>query len=377
MVRSGRPQRAVGAGTTTSDDLNNATSSKPKAFVTMPFGESDEDKEMFQTTYNFSKEKLEAFGFEVRRADETPGSSSIMRQIIQHIDESDVCVADLTGSNANVFYELAIAHSLDKPVILMTQDDVRDLPFDIASYRVYQYSDSIAGSGEVEDALRIGATAFLQGNPIFGNPVSEYFGREVRRFSPENSEEAEPGLYDYFDQLERSQGSILGIYGKFRSGQDDMLARMQNVTGRFQQARSAHQRILLLRGFAADVDESASQMEADSRAYRDEIDWQEIALEAVLHQVDLDIEDNLSGYLVIVGHLRDLDVNMANLRGALNSYAATLDGLPNVESRFNRAVGNMKDGVSYMSVLVECHRAVLLRSRKISDARLRSIGISE
>ncbi len=343
----------------------------------MPFGESDKDKEMFQTTYNFSKEKLEVFGFEVRRADEIPGSSIIMRQIIQHIDESDVCVADLTGSNANVFYELAIAHSLDKPVILVTQDDVSDLPFDIASYRVYQYSDSIAGSGEVEDALRIGATAFLQGNPIFGNPVSEYFGREVRRFSPENSEEAVPGLYDYFDQLERSQRSILGIYGKFRSGQDDMLARMQNVTGRFQQARSAHQRILLLRGFAADVDESASQMEADSRAYRDEIDRQEIALEAVLHQVDLDIEDNLSGYLVIVGHLRDLDVNMATLRGALNSYAAALDGLPNVESRFNRAVGNVKDGVSYMSVLVERHRAVLLRSRKISDARLRSIGISE
>jgi len=54
------------------------------------------------------------------------------------IQQSRLCIADLTGRNPNVLYELGIAQTLGKPCILLTQD-INDVPFDIRQYRVIQY----------------------------------------------------------------------------------------------------------------------------------------------------------------------------------------------------------------------------------------------
>ncbi len=52
-------------------------------------------------------------------------------------------IADLTGQNANVFYELGLAHAISKDVVLVTQS-MEFVPFDLKSIRciVYQYTPS-------------------------------------------------------------------------------------------------------------------------------------------------------------------------------------------------------------------------------------------
>ena len=60
-------------------------------------------------------------GYEVTRADKIAESGIINSQIIQRIVEDELLIADLTDMNANVFYELAIRHSIRKPFVQIMQ----------------------------------------------------------------------------------------------------------------------------------------------------------------------------------------------------------------------------------------------------------------
>ncbi|MFO0882763.1 MAG: hypothetical protein U0894_01005 [Pirellulales bacterium] len=58
----------------------------------------------------------------------------ITSQVIQHIVEDQLVIADLTGSNPNVFYELAIRHAIRKPLVQLIQKGEK-IPFDVAGMR--------------------------------------------------------------------------------------------------------------------------------------------------------------------------------------------------------------------------------------------------
>jgi hypothetical protein len=77
----------------------------------------------------------------VRADDEIFGTGKVIDQIWRGINAADVLVAELTTKNANVFFELGIAHALQKPVILVSsnQDNV---PFDLRHIRVILYDQA-------------------------------------------------------------------------------------------------------------------------------------------------------------------------------------------------------------------------------------------
>ena len=70
-------------------------------------------------------------------------------------------LADLTGKNANVFYEVGICHALDKPVLLMAQS-MDDVPFDLRHRRVLIYEYTPRGVKRLEKALTDHLKAMLQ-----------------------------------------------------------------------------------------------------------------------------------------------------------------------------------------------------------------------
>jgi hypothetical protein len=63
----------------------------------------------------------------------------LLEKIRNHILEAEVIIADITGRNPNVFYELGLAHANDKPVILITQDAVQEVPTDIRHLEFIRY----------------------------------------------------------------------------------------------------------------------------------------------------------------------------------------------------------------------------------------------
>ena len=90
------------------------------AFVLMPF---DDDFKVLYTS--FIQPVLEQCGFVVEQAGDIENNRNILRDIISGINNSDLVVADLTGNNPNVLYELGLAHALEKPVITSHSSDRR------------------------------------------------------------------------------------------------------------------------------------------------------------------------------------------------------------------------------------------------------------
>jgi hypothetical protein len=72
------------------------------------------------------------------RSDDLSTPGRISEQMFQHLLRDDLCIALLTGNNPNVFYELAIAHSARRPVIIMAEKGT-ELPFDITDLRCVFY----------------------------------------------------------------------------------------------------------------------------------------------------------------------------------------------------------------------------------------------
>jgi hypothetical protein len=64
-----------------------------------------------------------------------------MDQVWSGINNAKVLVAELTSKNPNVFYELGIAHALQKPVVLISSNE-EDVPFDLKHIRVIYYETS-------------------------------------------------------------------------------------------------------------------------------------------------------------------------------------------------------------------------------------------
>lgn len=112
-------------------------------FVISPIAKVDDDG--FDFTKLFLEEivkpavaEVPGFGTPVR-ADDVRAPGSITSKVVSDIVAADVCIADLTGRNPNVMYEVAIAHAADKPVILLQQESGGP-PFDFTDERVIQYS---------------------------------------------------------------------------------------------------------------------------------------------------------------------------------------------------------------------------------------------
>jgi len=101
------------------------TAPKPFIFILMPFGLQ------FSDIYKFGiKGAAEDVGAYAERIDEQIFTEGILERIFNQISKADVIVADMTGRNPNVFYEVGYAHALGKVVLLLTQN-VDDIPFDL------------------------------------------------------------------------------------------------------------------------------------------------------------------------------------------------------------------------------------------------------
>lgn len=77
---------------------------------------------------------VESRGLEPVRADMIAEPGDISVQVIQHALDDHLAIADMTGANANVFYELAIRHAVRRPCVCIFEEGDR-VPFDIAAYR--------------------------------------------------------------------------------------------------------------------------------------------------------------------------------------------------------------------------------------------------
>lgn len=119
--------------------------------------------------------------FKLERADHIARPGMIDSQVITHLIEADLVIADLTTRNANAFYELGIRHMLQKPVIhLYRRGDV--VPADIAPYRAIEFDyENKEDVRDAKIALRKMIREVFLPHFIVENPVTRSAGFMLMR----------------------------------------------------------------------------------------------------------------------------------------------------------------------------------------------------
>jgi len=118
----------------------NKTAAKPRkkrtsgtCFTIMPFGGWFDD--YYSTVFTPA---IEESGLKSIRADDLYTPTTIVSDIWNLTKQAKIILADLSGKNPNVFYELGLAHALGKPVVLVVEG-IDDVPFDLRALRVITY----------------------------------------------------------------------------------------------------------------------------------------------------------------------------------------------------------------------------------------------
>ncbi|GAH33012.1 unnamed protein product, partial [marine sediment metagenome] len=115
-------------------DIRDFTPRRSECLVLMPFGE-----EIDAIYIGAIAPGVEDAGLSPVRADDLRQDPFIPRDIWRAIHEAEMIIADVTGNNPNVLWELGVAHGRHRPVIMLTQS-IGDLPFDLMSVRAVPYS---------------------------------------------------------------------------------------------------------------------------------------------------------------------------------------------------------------------------------------------
>jgi len=150
-------------------------------FVMMPFG-TWFDRYYKEVYFPAIKDA----GFEPVRADDLFHTGSVMEQIWDQIQKAKVLLAELTGKNANVFYELGLAHALAKPVVFVTAS-IDDVPFDLRHLRGITYD---VREPEWSDKLRKSLTTYLKNTRLDpSKSIPQPFRDSAVRPRPEDSED--------------------------------------------------------------------------------------------------------------------------------------------------------------------------------------------
>ena len=117
-----------------------STTEDPFCFVIMPF-----EVPLLQEIYEqHVKGVVEETGLSCIRGDDIYGINSVMEDVWTSLCRCRIVLGEFTGRNPNVLYEAGIAHTLGKPLVMITQD-LSDIPFDFKHIRVIEYRNSPSG----------------------------------------------------------------------------------------------------------------------------------------------------------------------------------------------------------------------------------------
>lgn len=129
----------------------------PYIFVLIPF--SDDFRDVYDLGIKAAATMLDC---RCERVDELEFNDDILQHIYQEIRNANLIVADMTGRNPNVFYEVGYAHALQKEIILLTQD-AKDIPFDLKGHNHIVYEGKVR---KLKDALSKRLEAILHNKSI-------------------------------------------------------------------------------------------------------------------------------------------------------------------------------------------------------------------
>lgn len=197
-----------------------------KCFVIGPIGDKDADEgSQERQSYENAIEVLEevvqpacrAFALEPLRADEISNPGEIPEQIFRHLRDDDVVVADLTGANANVMYELGLRHTTGKLTIQLGERGT--LPFDVSAIRTILFKRTAGGLVAARKSLSAAISAGLEGRLNYVTATRVFLGgaRKLEELALDSIDEQteELGFLEKIAAMEEVVGEIAPTLNQF------------------------------------------------------------------------------------------------------------------------------------------------------------------
>lgn len=319
--------------------MTNPRGDKPTAFVLMPFGED------FNSAYeDLILPALSQAGFFTTRADQINTQQSVMRDIVQSIGSSQLIVADLTGNNPNVYYELGIAHGLRRQVILMTQD-IESLPFDLRSYRVIEYSLLLRDAKRASERLQELGVGVREQTALFGNPVSDFLDPESIEPNVLGGEDdgAMLGIIDYQEQFQESAAQMTRILTDIAMRIQSYTQVMESGTAELEALRdrptppTPRQIRSALVDVTKETERYASDMSDYNLEYESLLPRFESSLEGLIHNESLDSGDQRDKFEEALDSIEETTDSFQQGIDGISAMKHAAESLPMIEQTFNRA----------------------------------------
>lgn len=207
-----------------------------KCFVIMPFGnrqaEPDRARELDLLYDRLIKPAVESVGIPGRpgehvtchRGDKEPRPGEVITHIIENLVSADVAIADLSGRNPNVFYELGVRHAVNDNTILIARAE-EDIPFDLRGQRFIIYRLDLEGGLRLRDALVQAIEDILKAPKRVDNPVRRYlFDQEKEKIETRGT----PPGYDVVKEL---LAEVASLRREFKEQLAEVRHIMNAVTG--------------------------------------------------------------------------------------------------------------------------------------------------
>lgn len=135
-------------------------------FIIAPIGEEESEtrKRSDKVLRHIIRPATAECGYTAVRADEIDKPGIITTQVIQRVVGDPLVIADLTETNPNVFYELAIRHAIKKPLVQIIQKGER-IPFDVVGTRTIYFDPTDLDSVEEAKKAIVDQIKALEADP--------------------------------------------------------------------------------------------------------------------------------------------------------------------------------------------------------------------
>ena len=327
----------------------------PSAFVLMPF-----DKEFTSIYEEFLRPVLSDAGFDVNRADDIESQRNILRDVLEGISRADLIVADLTSANPNVFYELGLAHALKQPVVLLTQS-IDEVPFDLRSYRLLEYSTHFATIEKAKEQLTRYAKTFLEGTLSVGSPITDFYQggakpilqTEIVQHRPEDEDQR--GFLDHLIDVTNGYNSIAGVIAGMTNDLLELNRSLEAATVELTQinanpsASSPVPARNVCRRLAERLERFNSRLNRANGEYTNIAQDTEDSLEFLVSFQLEQSEVTNPEVIEQIASLRQLHDIAIEARDSQLQMAASMANLPRMERRLNREVARGSEEARVMA----------------------------
>jgi len=270
------------------------TDGRPIAFIACPIGNKfaprgsaerrwyDDNVRMWEEVFESACEELD---LRAVRADKISESGEITDQIFTFLRDADVVIADLSGANPNVMYELGLRHTLNRPTVVVGEYD--RLPFDVNTIRTIQFRRTEGGLIDLRDSLIAALRSALDGG---GSPVSATRiwaegsatpvaaiaqAVEISAAEEDDDSEDEPGILELLAEGERGIHGISEVLTDATTTIQEIGAHTADATEAIKASDAANKgfagRLLVARELAATLAEPADDFAVSAGGFVDHV----------------------------------------------------------------------------------------------------------